>query len=138
LMSPDTVKYTEDLIARWSPFTHNQFLSTLLPFSGDCSSTATFILFRALRTIQPHMEDIVNGERWKGGNTATIAQHGKVVEHDANIKVLDLILYGSPPSYGHVAVAVGGGFVFSHGSDAGPFKLGMDYRSDRGPTRRFI
>jgi hypothetical protein len=138
LMAINQVTYTEDLHDRWTPFTHNQFLSTLLPFSGDCSSTATFILFRALRTVAPHMEDIVNGELWKGGNTASIARHGKVVEHDSNIKVLDLILYGSAPSFEHVAVAIGGGFVFSHGSMPGPFKLGLDYRHDRGPTHRFI
>lgn len=105
---------------------------------GDCSSTATWLLWNALTHVNPAMPDIVNGEGWRAGYTGTIATHGIPVHHDASIRVGDLILYGSPPTYEHVTVALGGGLCFSHGSEAGPFKLAIDYRPDRGPTRRFL
>lgn len=112
---------------------HGQYLT-----ESDCSSTATWILWNALTHVIPAMPDIVNGEGWKGGYTGTIAAHGKPVVHDASIRVGDLLLYGAPPAYEHVTVALGGGVCFSHGSEAGPFKLAIDYRPDRGPTRRFL
>lgn len=137
LAHPDQVHYTQGP-DRWGGIAHNHTLKDLLPFYGDCSSTATFVLWRALNDVHKGTRDVVNGERWKAGFTGTIAQHGKRVVHDANIKVGDLILYGPAPTYEHVAVALGGGMVFSHGSEGGPYKLPLDYRPDRGPTRRFI
>jgi hypothetical protein len=38
----------------------------------------------------------------------------------------------------HVATYIGGGLVFSHGGEGGPFKLGIDYRPDRCAIRRNI
>lgn len=104
---------------------------------GDCSSTATWLLWNALHH-RFGVRDVVNATLWRAGYTGTIAQHGKVVRHDYNIKIGDLILYGPAPVYEHVAVAIGGGYVFSHGSEGGPYKLRLDYRGDRGPTHRFI
>jgi hypothetical protein len=107
------------------------------PDYSDCSSSSTWILWNALWVPFRH-HDIVNGTRWHSGYTGTIAQHGKLVRHDENIKIGDLILYGPAPTYEHVAVAIGGGRVFSHGSEGGPYVLPLDYRPDRGPTHRFI
>lgn len=107
------------------------------PHHGDCSSTATWLLWAALHH-HFGVRDVVNGTNWTAGYTGTIAKHGKQVVHDANIKVGDLILYGRGWPYEHVTVALGGGVCFSHGSEAGPFKLAIDYRPDRAIVRRFV
>ncbi len=109
----------------------------VFPFYGDCSSTATWLLWNGLSHEFGRPDD-VNGERWTGGYTGTMAGHGTLVRNDADIKVGDLVLYGPPPTFEHVAVALGGGVVFSHGSEAGPFKLPIDYRPDRAEVRRYI
>jgi hypothetical protein len=137
LSKPDEVHYTQGA-ARWSGIDQKKNLSSLFPFYGDCSSTATFILWRALTHVHKGVKDRVNGAAWKAGYTGTIASHGLHVLHDANIQVGDLILYGPGPTYEHVTVALGGGKCFSHGSEGGPYILPLDYRSDRGPTHRFI
>lgn len=135
---PGSVHYTQGA-SRWSGIDqHKTDLHHILPFYGDCSSTATWLLWRAFHFVHPGMRDLVNGENWRAGYTGTIADHGKRVVYDASIKVGDLILYGPAPTYSHVAVSIGGRRVFSHGSEGGPYILDMDYRGDRGPTRRFI
>lgn len=123
---------------RWSGITehllpsHGQF-----PAHSDCSSSATWILWNALH-VPYGVRDVVNDTRWLSGYTGTIARHGKQVRDLANLAVGDLILYGYRWPYEHVAVYVGGGYVFSHGSEAGPFKLPMRYRADFAQARRFI
>lgn len=107
------------------------------PHHGDCSSTATWLLWNALH-IPYGVRDVVNGANWRAGYTGTIARHGKLVQHDRSLKVGDLILYGRAPTYEHVVVSLGGRVAFSHGGEAGPFKVDIDYRGDRGPSRRFI
>jgi cell wall-associated NlpC family hydrolase len=64
--------------------------------------------------------------------------HGKLVVHEENARVGDLVIYGHGFPGEHVAMFIGGGKVFSHGSEAGPFKLDMDYRPDRMQIRRYI
>lgn len=124
---------------RWSAITQGlrvargQYLTY-----GDCSSTATWLLWNALTHVHPHARDLVNGLHWQAGYTGTIAEHGKAVRHDRDIQVGDLILYGAGWPYEHVTVALGGGVCFSHGGEAGPFKLPIDYRADRAMVRRFI
>jgi hypothetical protein len=108
-----------------------------VPHHGDCSSTHSWLLWNALTHVGAQ-GDYVNGTRWTSGYTGTIATHGKAVHDIRNAKVGDAILYGPAPTYEHVATYIGGGRVFSHGSEAGPYILSMDYRDDRGPTRRSI
>lgn len=132
------VHYTQGA-QRWSAIDRQlRIASGQCLTEGDCSSTATWLLWNALTHVHPHASDVVNGLRWHAGYTGTIAEHGKRVVHDASIQVGDLILYGSGWPYEHVTVALGGGVCFSHGSEAGPFKLGIDYRPDRAMVRRFI
>ena len=131
---------------RWDGIAHRKLISqgsAVFPFEGDCSSTATWLLWNGLahHLGQP---DVVNGENWNAGYTGTMASHGRLVVNDgkngkpSDIKVGDLVLYGPPPTFEHVAVAIGGGMVFSHGSEAGPFKLPIDYRPDRAEVRRYF
>lgn len=134
---PANVHYTQSS-ARWQGIDKHLLVSKGQCITeGDCSSTATWLLWNALH-IAYGVRDVVNGENWKAGYTGTIAQHGKLVQHDSNILIGDLVLYGPAPTFEHVAVAIGGGRVFSHGSEAGPFLLNIDYRSDRAQVRRFI
>jgi NlpC/P60 family len=109
------------------------------PTTCDCSSTATWMLWDAIHRTY-NVRDLVNGALWKAGYTGTQYKRGKAVVHDKNLKVGDLIFYGTQgggiPQ--HVCVYVGGGKVFSHGSEAGPFILNLDYRRDRRMSRRYI
>lgn len=104
------------------------------PNYADCSAYATGLLWDAL--LRYKAADVVNGERWLGGYTGTMADHGRRVR--GRRKVGDLVLYGAGPSYEHVAVYIGQGQVFSHGSEAGPYILPVNYRSDYAQTRRYF
>jgi cell wall-associated NlpC family hydrolase len=109
------------------------------PKTCDCSSTHTWMLWDAIHRTYG-VRDLVNGQNWKAGYTGTMYKRGKAVLHDRNLKVGDAIFYGYQgggiPS--HVATYIGGGKVFSHGSEGGPYILGIDYRSDRRMSRRYI
>jgi hypothetical protein len=108
------------------------------PTHGDCSSTHTWLIWCAVTGVKPDIRDLVNGLHWKAGFTGTIIHHGKIVHNIRNAKVGDAVLYGPLPNCEHVATYIGGGLVFSHGGEAGPFKLHADYRSDRVAIRRSI
>ncbi|MEO6501136.1 MAG: NlpC/P60 family protein [Jatrophihabitantaceae bacterium] len=83
------------------------------------------------------MADVVNGQRWAAGYTGTMLQHGRAVPA-SSAQVGDLVIYGSGAPGQHVAVCLGNGLVFSHGSEAGPFKLALRYRSDVLSVRRYF
>jgi hypothetical protein len=125
---------------RWDGI--NQHLTVLkgqFPRYADCSSMATWLLWDAMH--RPYgVRDLVNGVNWTAGYTGTQITRGKRVVHDSSLKVGDLIFYGDQgggvPK--HVAIYIGAGKVFSHGSEAGPFILPLDYRSDRRQSRRYI
>lgn len=113
---------------------HNQY-----PTRCDCSSTATWMLWDAMA--RPYgVRDLVNHADWKAGYTGTMQKGGKAVHSKANLKVGDCIFYGDQGGgiTEHVAVYIGGGKVFSHGSEGGPYILPVDYRSDRRIMRRYI
>lgn len=134
----DDVHYTQG-DARWEGIDRKlRVVRHEFPHHGDCSSTVTWLLWNALTHARGtlNVPDLVNGEGWHAGYTGTLADHGTRV-HGASI-LGDLILYGSGPPYEHVTMALGGGMCFSHGGEAGPFKLGVDYRSDRAQTRRYL
>lgn len=107
------------------------------PKHADCSSTATWLLWVGLHH-HYGVRDVVNGQDWRAGYTGTALQHGKRVVHEANVKVGDLAFYGSGWPGEHVAVCLGGGVVFSHGSESGPWKLALRYRPDLMEIRRYI
>lgn len=114
--------------------THGRF-----PRHCDCSSTQSWLMWDSLH--RPYgVRDLVNRQNWLAGYTGTMYTHGKGVIHDKNLKIGDAIFYGDQgggiPE--HVATYVGGGMVFSHGSEGGPYILPLDYRSDRRMSRRYI
>lgn len=111
------------------------------PNYADCSSFATWCLWNAL-WLPYGMEDVVNASSWQAGYTGTMLQHGKTVSSSEMIAG-DCVLYGAPGSTGaHVAIGVGssGGvpMVISHGSEAGPYYVAWNYRSDVMSIRRYI
>lgn len=124
---------------RWEGIDRRRLISKgQYPGSSDCSSSSTWLLWNAIH-VPYGVRDVVNGTNWRSGYTGTLLTHGKVVRHEENIKVGDLALYGRPGSTGaHVALCIGGGFVFSHGSEAGPFKVNLHYRPDLMCVRRYI
>lgn len=137
MAAPTLVHYTQGPL-RWSAIDRKlRVVDGECLHNGDCSSTATWLLWNALTHVGVS-KDIVNAQAWKAGYTGTMAAHGKRVVDLRNAKVGDAVLYGPAPTFEHVAVYIGGGRVFSHGSEAGPFILGVDYRRDRGMIRRYI
>lgn len=109
------------------------------PRYADCSSLATWLLWDAMG--RPYkVRDLVNGVSWRYGYTGSMYRRGKAVTKLSSIKIGDLVFYGNQgggiPS--HVAIAIGGGRVLSHGSEAGPLILPINYRGDRRMVRRFI
>ena len=139
LANPSAVHYSQGP-DRWDGIANHKApgKAGLLPFHGDCSSTATWMLWRALHVLAGQA-DRVNGTDWKSGYTGTLARHGKRVSGlPGTRRVGDLVLYGTAWPYEHVAVIVGPGVVFSHGSEAGPWLLPIRYRPDVAEVRRYF
>lgn len=107
------------------------------PTQEDCSSMYTWCLWNALTSVGGRaFPDIVNGAYWRAGYTGTLLSHGERVE---NRQPGDAVLYGTGFPGHHVAmVAEDTDMVYSHGSEAGPFYLRWNYRSDVMQVRRYI
>ena len=139
LLNKHAIHYSQGA-DRWEGIAHRcTHLHGTYPHHCDCSSTTTWLLWDAMG--RPYgVRDLVNGTNWSRGYTGTQYNHGKQVKHDSNLKIGDLIFYGDQgggvPE--HVAMYIGGGMVFSHGSEGGPYILRLDYRPDRRQSRRYI
>jgi hypothetical protein len=130
------VHYTQGPL-RWEGITDKRYVrDERYPSYGDCSSTATWLLWNALFA-HLGMADVVNGEGWKAGFTGTMLQHGRAVSESA-AEVGDAVIYGPAGPGKHVTVCIGGGMVVSHGGPDGPFKLPLRYRSDVLSIRRYF
>jgi hypothetical protein len=139
LANPRNTHYTMGA-GRWSGIAnHKTFDGRILPFFGDCSSTATWMLWLALH-VPFNIEDVVNGAGWRAGFTGTMTRHGTAVSAFHDGRVGDCIFYGGSLSVPeHVAIKIAPGIVFSHGSEAGPFRLAVGYRSDvHSQARRYF
>lgn len=136
LANPAQVHYTQGP-DRWDGINHRKGITKagFWPFYGDCSSTATWVLWRAL-FVAFGVNDVVNGTHWTAGFTGTQLQHGHLVT--GKPLAGDLAIYGTGYPGEHVAVCLGDGTVMSHGSDAGPYRLPIRYRPDLFQVRRYI
>lgn len=142
---PSQLHYSQDMRARWEgindeiiPWAASGRLNGKYPKHGDCSSTGTYLMWLALAH-HFHLPDRVNGQDWKAGFTGTLIDHGKTVQDWSKLKVGDAIIYGrSHAATSHVAWSIGGRRAFSHGSEAGPFIVDFEYRSDIVGVRRYI
>lgn len=136
--------YTQ-LAARWSGINQRKLSEKgQFPQFADCSAFVTWCLWNAL-AVKFHQGDIVNGEKWQAGYTGTMLDHGEPVRQLANVRWADAVIYGVPGSTGeHTAIVThvekGGRNikVVSNGSEAGPFWLPYNYRSDIMSIRRYI
>lgn len=136
LQHAPSVHYTQGT-KRWEGITkHLKAWRGEYPKYADCSAFATWCLWNGLDHYG--VRDTVNGQDWKAGYTGTMLKHGKPVAHESNVLRGDLAIYGTAWPGEHVAFCIGGGLVISHGSEAGPFKLPLHYRSDLLEIRRFI
>jgi hypothetical protein len=142
---PD-VHYTQGAL-RWQGINQNlKAWKKQYPHYADCSAFATWCIWNGLSHYG--VRDTVNGQAWKGGYTGTMLDHGRRVVELKLVRRGDCVIYGSPGSDGaHTAIVVGwsappskGGhpMVISHGSEAGPFYVPYNYRSDVMGIRRYI
>lgn len=102
----------------------------------DCSSSITGLYWLA------GLPD-PNGLGYNGyGYTGTMAAHGRVVwQRGQSLGLLrpgDLIFYGGGWPHHHVTMYLGGGRVFSHGTNTGPFNLPVLYRVDAVGAHRYV
>lgn len=138
LRNKGAIHYTQGA-SRWEGIhSHLRVAKGQFPRYADCSAMASWLLWNALTHALKDLTiaDVVNGDHWQGGFTGTMVDHGHHIDH---LKFVgDCAFYGSPPNFDHVTVYIGGGYVFSHGSEAGPFKLQPNYRNDLHAMRRYI
>lgn len=94
----------------------------------DCSSFATWCLWNGLDHFG--IKDVVNAQSFKAGWTGSMLGNGQRVSR-AEILRGDCVFYlkAGTREVNHVAIYVGGGMVISHGSEPGPNKLPMAYRT---------
>lgn len=133
--------YTEGA-ERWEGIaTHRIANDGQYPKHADCSAFVTWCLWNGIH-LTFNVADVVNGQSWRAGYTGTMLTRGREVEHIENVIHGDCVLYGPKTSPVHTAIVVGHSngvpMVVSNGSEAGPFLLEYDYRSDVGQIRRYI
>lgn len=104
----------------------------------DCSSSTTWAYWAALRAVfGTDVEDRINGLRWSAGYTGTQVRHGRPVPL-GELRIGDLLFYGSGWPYSHVTMYAGNGLCYSHGGEAGPHLIPIRYRGDLRVARRYI
>lgn len=136
LSNREVIHYTQGA-RRWEGISRDlKAYKGEFPHYADCSSFATWCLWNGLDHFG--VRDTVNGAGFRAGYTGTMLTHGKQVRNSANWLRGDLFIYGHGHPGSHVAIHIGGGIVISHGSEAGPFKLKWNYRSDLMQVRRYI
>lgn len=130
------MQYSEG-VDRWSGINqHKRAYLNEYPPAADCSSSTTWCLWDATRAEK--LGDFVNGQNWRDGYTGTQVRHGERIERKDLLRA-DLVFYGNENGVPeHVAMYIGNGRVFSHGSPGGPRILSIDYRNDINQYRRYI
>jgi hypothetical protein len=136
------VHYTEHIPQRWSGIRyHRNAALGQFPHNSDCSSFATWCLWNGL-LLRFGLGDIVNGQGWNAGNTASMIQHGRVVPHGSDILRGDCVFYGTPVF--HVTIVVhhsnGVPMVISQGEETGPWYIAYNHGGDApiNQIRRYI
>jgi hypothetical protein len=122
---------------RWDPIKRDRkaFRGEFGKFE-DCSSFATWCLWNGLDHFA--IKDVVNAQKFQAGWTGSMLGNGQRVSR-AEVLRGDCVFYlkQGTREVNHVALCVGGGMVISHGSEPGPLKLRIDYRTIA-QIRRYI
>lgn len=141
--APD-IHYTQGP-RRWDGIRlHKRAYKRQYPNYADCSAYNTWNYWDGLLSeIRKGLGDIVNGLDWKAGWTGSMlsSANGKVIARGVAAARRVVLLKGDLVIYdGHVAIVVEPKrrLVVSHGSEAGPFLIRMDYRTDIVAVKRFI
>lgn len=121
-----SIHYTQGPL-RWQGI-DQQLKPPAFPHYADCSSFVTWCYWVA------GLPD-PNGLNYRAGYTGTLANHGRQVNTPLPG---DLVLYGPPAPYHHVAIYIGNGQVVTHGSEAGPYIASIHYRGDLAQIRRYV
>lgn len=139
----DSLHYTQDA-RRWEGIDKDlRSQQGQCPHYADCSSFATWCVWNGIK-VKFGVRDTVNGAAWRAGYTGTMLSNGKRVVHFSNVIRADCIIYGNGAPGKHTAIVVGRRekdnkpMVISFGSEAGPYYLPYDYRSDIMEIRRYI
>lgn len=128
------IHYTQGRL-RWAGISGNlKALKRQHPHYADCSAFYTWCIWNSLDYFD--VRDVVNGLGWRAGYTGTILTHGVRVRGE--LIRGDAVIYGRRYPGRHVAIYIGGGQVISHGSESGPSRRELHYRSDFYQARRFI
>ena len=131
------VHYTQGA-SRWQGIRERRrYANGRFPNYADCSSMFTWAWWNALTNVDGMAtRDRINGSNWTAGYTGTLLSQGWRV-HDR--KPGDAVIYGRGFPGSHVAmVATNTDYVYSHGSEAGPFYVRWNYRSDVMQVRRYL
>ena len=110
------------------------------PTQEDCSSMYTWAFWNGITSVAGmNAPDLVNGARWTAGYTGTLLSHGRQVPF-ADRRGGDAVIYGTGFPGHHVAMvdSADHDLVYSHGSEAGPYHLRWNYRSDIMQVRRYL
>jgi cell wall-associated NlpC family hydrolase len=123
----DRISYTQGA-GRWNGIQNGfRAYKGQFPKSADCSSFVTWCLWDALGGPKAG-PDRVNGAAWKAGFTGTQCSHGRAVSR-AEMLPGDLLFFrNAQGAIGHVTMYLGDGKAVSHGTDAGPQVVPVDYR----------
>jgi hypothetical protein len=112
------------------------------PHYADCSAFVTWCLWNGLDHYS--IGDIVNGQKWAGGYTGTLLEHGFEIHKWRHCRRGDVVIYGNGGTGKHTAIVrrlhpiTRKPYVVSHGSESAPYYLPIDYRSDIMCVRRYI
>lgn len=126
-----SVHYTQGP-ERWEGISHNlKAWRGEYPHHADCSAFVAWCIWNGLHHYG--VRDTVNGADWRYGYTGSMVE--KMVRVRGPRNRADAVVYGDPRGgSGHTALVVGHRnrklMVISFGSEAGPFYLPWDYRSD--------
>lgn len=137
---PD-VHYSQDMTLRWTGINkHLDASKGQWPNYADCSGLVTWAIWNAVY-LAYGMEDIVNGSDWKSGYTGTMLSYGTVIGKASDALPGDAVIYGNGGTGQHTALISDRGsvpMVISHGSEAGPYHVPYNYRTDIMSIRRYI
>lgn len=119
---------------RWD-FIRNRCRPGHHAYYADCSALSTWLLWTSTARVYG-IADFVNGSSWAAGYTGTMVRHGQRIRRPRLVG--DCVFYGGTRWVpGHVATYIGGGYVISHGSEAGPMIVPWAYRPVN-QVRRYI
>lgn len=118
-----SVHYTQGAL-RWQGISRHLLAKDgHFPNYADCSSAFEWAWWNAIGD----GPDLLSGSLWRAGFTGTLLVHGRRVSRPIEGAA---VIYGSGWPGKHVAYCLDAHWAISHGSEAAPFHVPIDYRKD--------